>query len=103
MVIADAYGTNPFLVGSALHRRDYRDVDVRLILDTTQYKLMFPRGGGRLDPRWSLLCSAISLQLGMATDLPIDFQFQSMQEANEQYGGQQRDPLGIFPVPARAS
>ena len=36
----------PFLVGSALERRDHRDVDVRCILDRDTYCAMFVGEGG---------------------------------------------------------
>lgn len=86
-----------YLVGSALRMRDYRDVDVRLILADAEYDRLFRDrdGDGWLNPFWSLQCMAISLWLRQQTDLPVDFQIQRMTDANERYSGK-RNALGIF-------
>lgn len=71
---------------------------MRVILDDDVYARMFPGPGQqRAHPYWSLLSSAISLQLGQMTGLPIDFQIQAFTAANEHHKGP-RDPLGIFPT-----
>jgi len=98
VAIGWAFDATPYLVGSALERPDYRDVDVRVILDDDRYAAMFPGPGEqRAHPYWSLLSSAISLQLQQMTGLPIDFQVQAMTAANKAYSGP-RDPLGMFPT-----
>ena len=75
IVVGRAFDSTPYLVGSALDRADYRDVDVRVILDDDAYAAMFRgRVPGKVQPLWSLLCSSISMQLGHITGLPIDFQ-----------------------------
>jgi len=89
----------PYLVGSAMQRPDWRDVDVRIILPDADFEAMF-NVPADADPmplrlRWSIICSLISRQLTEATGLPVDFQFQSQTQAN-QYGGP-RNPLGFFP------
>jgi hypothetical protein len=93
-----AYST-PYLVGSVNERPDYRDVDVRCLLDPDQYDRMFdqPEGDGAShnDPRWQLLCMALSGELSRATGLNIDFQFQRTPEANEASQGKPRNPLGL--------
>lgn len=85
-----------YLVGSSLVRRDYRDVDVRLILDDDEYARRFrsPEGGWT-DAYWSLLCTSITLWLRQQTDLPIDFQIQQQTRANRDHDGK-RSALGIF-------
>lgn len=104
LVLFHAFGHVPYHVGSSLHRPDFRDVDVRLILDDDEYAALFPlstRGiRGMVDARWSVLCSSISLYLQQASGgLPIDFQFQQFTDANARFPGA-RHPLGIFPTPA---
>ena len=97
IAIGWAFDSTPYLVGSALQRADYRDVDVRVILPDDRYAAMFPGPGvQRAHPYWSLLSSVISLQLSQMTGLPVDFQIQAMTAANEHNPGP-RDPLGIFP------
>lgn len=84
-----------YLVGSALERRDYRDVDVRLIMEDAAYDRMFRNDSGWANPLWSLMCTSISLWLSKTTELPIDFQIQRQSTANAQHDGK-RSPLGIF-------
>lgn len=92
-----AFDTTPYLVGSALDRADYRDVDVRVILADEVYDRWFGvYNTDRTNPLWSLLSSSISLQLRQMTGLPIDFQLQQFTAANKAHHGP-RDPLGIFP------
>lgn len=97
--IVDAYGACIYLVGSATQRQDYRDVDVRVILEDADFDKKYPGIGSnhQLDARWSLDCSAISLWLAKHSGLKIDFQYQRQTEAN-QYEGP-RHPLGIFVYP----
>lgn len=86
-----------YLVGSSLERRDYRDVDVRLIIGDAAYDRLFPSGkdGSWTDARWSLIVTSISLWLSQQTNLPIDFQIQRQTQANESHDGK-RAALGIF-------
>lgn len=91
-----AFGTPPFLVGSALAGKAWRDVDVRLILDDTEYAA---RGLG--DPRypsrsgkWFSLCLAYAALGKQMTGLPIDFQIQQQTRANAEYDGP-RSALGV--------
>jgi hypothetical protein len=77
-------------VGSSTQRPDYRDVDVRAMLDDVAFDDLFLSR-----PRvWSLMCLALSEYLARITGLPIDFQFQRMTEANAEYGSHFRNPLG---------
>lgn len=91
-------GNHPYHVGSSAmggHEK-FHDVDVRMMLDDKEFKRMFRRRS------WLLLAnSAISHQLELATGLPIDFQFQDTTQANEEFGGKFRNPLGMpaFPAP----
>lgn len=102
-VLVDAFGYHIYLVGSALDRRDYRDVDVRAILPDEEYARLFPglSGNPSLNAMWSLLCSSISLWLAQRTGLPIDFQIQQQTEANAANAHRRgkRHPLGMFLEP----
>lgn len=92
-----ALGLGVYLVGSSLVKRDYRDVDVRAIVRDAEYQRMFPGIGiPQHHALWSLMCASISLYLEKLTGLPIDFQIQSMTEANTKYPTGERQALGLF-------
>jgi len=98
--IREAFGSTPYLVGSALRTSDYRDIDVRLILDDDDFMKMF---GGRGDDmrRLRLVNTALSLQIQQSSGLskPIDFQIQPMSYANSIPNTAEepnsRNPLGV--------
>lgn len=94
-LINRAFNATCYLVGSSLERRDYRDVDVRLILDDAAYDALFPLGLDWADAFWSLICTTTSLWLRQQTDLPIDFQIQRQTDANRLHEGK-RSALGTF-------
>lgn len=90
-----------YQVGSSLERRDFRDVDVRMILRDDAYDRFFPGAwAGELDATWSLFCSGVSRMLSDASGLPVDFQVQRSTQANAKYDGRPRNPIGIFPSSA---
>jgi hypothetical protein len=94
-------GACTYLVGSSLERRDYRDVDVRVILDDEHYDRLFPGLVGHneeLHPLWSVMCASIVLYLSQHSGLPIDFQIQRRTQANERYPMREhpRNAVGIF-------
>jgi hypothetical protein len=74
--IHDAFGHHVYLVGSALSNKQWRDVDLRLILPDEEFDTLFPDATRVMwaDPRWALLCSAISELARVRTGLPVDFQ-----------------------------
>lgn len=87
-----------YLVGSSIERRDFRDVDVRCILDDATFDALFPNapaGPTHWNARWSLLCIAISGWLSQTSGLPVDFQFQRMSTANAKFNGE-RQALGMY-------
>ncbi len=90
----EGYGC--YLVGSALAKPDWRDVDVRLILGDQEFARLFPDAGNHWehDPRWLLLTCSISRHLSEITGLPIDFQFQPRSHANTYHKGP-RSALGL--------
>jgi hypothetical protein len=91
--IYDAYGHIPYHVGSSLRGKEWRDVDIRLILPDDEFSAMFPgyARAHQIDARWSLICEALSELGAFYTHLPIDFQIQSQKTANR-YDGP-RNPL----------
>lgn len=90
----------PYLVGSATERKDWRDVDVRVILPDARFRELFDDDvARRTNPLWALVCGALAEHLSHKTGLPVDFQIQSDTYAQE-YRGLRRIPLGIFPTPA---
>lgn len=91
-----AFGEVPYLVGSALTGKQWRDVDVRLILSDKTYasmKLGSPNDQHR-NAKWVALCMAFSLLGKHMTGLPIDFQIQQASHANKLFRCP-RSALGI--------
>jgi hypothetical protein len=98
--ICEAFGGfGCYLVGSALDRPDWRDIDVRFIMPDEEFRAMFPgtyKEGIHIwgkDPRWLLMTVSISEYLSKRTGLPVDFQFQPQTHANERHDGK-RQSLG---------
>lgn len=89
----DCYGV--YLVGSALERKDYRDVDVRCIMADDDFEALFPKNDEHVRPRWMLTCLSLSAWLKHMTGLPVDFQFQKQSVANEKHKGS-RNALGYY-------
>ena len=95
--ICDAFdGYGLYLVGSALERPDWRDVDLRYIMSDAEFTKLFPDAGQHWehDARWLLLTISISERLSKITGLPIDFQFQPQTHANERHRGP-RHAIGL--------
>lgn len=91
-----AFGQPPYLVGSALVGKKWRDVDVRLILEDAEYERL-----GLGDPqqphrnaRWVAFCLAFSALGRSLTGLPVDFQIQQQSHANREYP-RPRSALGL--------
>lgn len=85
-----SYG--PYLVGTAVERSSYRDVDVRLILEDEAFDKLAEATG--MPAIW-FLGLAIGQYLASLTGLPIDFQFQRATEANAIHAEKMRNPLGV--------
>lgn len=93
-IVADYFGEHPYHVGSSLHSKDWRDVDVRLILDDADFERRF--GAPQLaevNPKLAAVTLAFCALGTAMTGLPIDFQIQPMIWANERYPDN-RSPLG---------
>lgn len=94
-VVRDAFDSVPYLVGSAAKGKEWRDVDVRLILEDERFDREFgeltrPRC---INARWNAMCLAYAALARDMTDLPVDFQIDRQTEANRDYGGEPRHPL----------
>lgn len=93
-------GFGCYLVGSALQRPDWRDIDVRLIMSDAAFAAEFPgtfrdgHGTWEFDAKWLVMTTAISDWLSKRTGLPVDFQFQPQSHANARHKGQ-RSALGL--------
>lgn len=105
LMLTEAYGYHLYHVGSSLDRRDFRDVDLRMILPDEEFDTLFPHVGGpdHMRGRLALFNAAISGWVAERTGLPIDFQFQRCTEANAEFDGN-RSAMGMFVrfVPERA-
>lgn len=97
--VYDVFGEYPYRVGSSLtHKKNWRDVDIRLILSTEEYEkleLGDPARGPE-NPKWTAMCFAFSELGKVMTGLPIDFQIQEREYANKCFDGP-RDPIGLLP------
>ncbi len=96
-----AFGTPPYLVGSALEKKEgWRDVDVRLILEDTEWEKVGFGEPDRVmfyDGKWIALCRAFTALGKEMTGLPIDFQIQPQTWANDKFKGR-RSSLGVIPL-----
>jgi hypothetical protein len=95
-----AFGEWPYHVGSSVDGKLWRDVDVRLMLADEIYERL-----GFGDPkhphsnaRWVAFCAAFSALGNQMTGLPIDFQIQTLTNANAEFGGCVRSALGTGPT-----
>lgn len=96
--VYDVFDDFPYLVGSALRGKKWRDVDVRLILADEEYEewgFGDPRYTHR-NEKWVAMVLAFSALGKHMTGLPIDFQIQQRSYANELYPFY-RSALGIVP------
>lgn len=78
-----------FLVGSVHERPDFRDVDLRLMLDDDDFDRKFSNG-----EQVRMFNRAFSAWGQRDTGLPIDFQIQRMTEANAEFPGGARNSMG---------
>lgn len=102
-LVEEAFGDYPYLVGSSLVGTQWRDVDVRLIVDDDAYASM-----GLGDPerphanaKWRALVLAFTALGRQMTGLPIDFQIQQQSHANRLFPSGGRSALGIHVQLAR--
>jgi hypothetical protein len=86
VIVRDYFGHVPYHVGSSLKTKDWRDVDVRLILPDDEFDSMF---GSNRNAETNTKLAAVTLAFSALgkemTGLPIDFQIQPQTWANEHY------------------
>ncbi len=86
VVVCDYFGHVPYHVGSSLHSKDWRDVDVRLILPDEEFTALFgTNASAETNPKLAAITLAFAALGTQMTGLPIDFQIQSQSWANEKY------------------
>ncbi len=97
-IVWEAFDSTPYLVGSALNRREYRDVDVRVILTDEDFAARFGEGmiatEHLTNPPLAAMNMAFSALGAEVTGLPIDFQVDQMTRANAEHDGP-RNALGL--------
>jgi hypothetical protein len=76
-------GYGLYHVGSSLTRADWRDVDIRALLEDDKFDALFSGSSLRL----KFLNVAVSEWLAARSGLPVDFQFQRQSDANAKFNG----------------
>lgn len=94
-LLTEAFGPC-YLVGACLDRRDYRHVDIRLIMDDDKFDSLF--GGtwdtGNRSARWLVMCLGITKLLADTSGLPVDFQIQSETWSHTHFRHRERVAIG---------
>lgn len=99
VIVEDYFGYEPYHVGSSLTSKEWRDVDVRLILPDDEFDARFgKRRLNYIDPKFAAITLAFASLAKEMTGLPVDFQIQRQSHANKFYGDQPRSALGEFRV-----
>lgn len=101
-LLYEAFGHVAYHVGSSMGaKREWRDVDVRLMLPDAEYRAQFgdPRYS-HMNAKWVALCMAFSALGKQMTGLPIDFQIQETSAANEEHHHPRSALLRQFKTPA---
>jgi hypothetical protein len=88
-IVSDYFGHVAYQVGSSLDRKDWRDVDVRLILPDEEFAERFGDifRSSETDPKLGAITLAFAALGKAMTGLPIDFQIQPESHANKLYPG----------------
>lgn len=86
VIVRDYFGHVPYQVGSSLHTKDWRDVDVRLILPDEEFAARFGSNqSAETNPKLAAVTLAFAALGEQMTGLPIDFQIQPESWANQHY------------------
>lgn len=95
-ILGQTFHFNVYLVGSVLKKKDWRDVDLRCMLDDEDYDKLFnsPYKDLNCDHMRQVMNISISSWLKSMTGLPVDFQFQKTSKANEEYKSEPRSCIG---------
>jgi hypothetical protein len=85
-IVADYFGHDCYHVGSSLTSKQWRDVDVRLILPDDEFAQRFGKDtSAETNPRLGAVTLAFAALGQQMTGLPVDFQIQTVSYANERY------------------
>lgn len=85
VIVSDYFGHTAYHVGSSLVTKDWRDVDVRLILPDHEFAERFGTGATYVYPKLAAITLAFAALGKEMTGLPIDFQIQQQSWANKHY------------------
>ena len=97
-IVRDYFGHVPYQVGSSLSSKQWRDVDVRLILSDDEFEARFGSlKSAEINPKLAAITLAFAALGQQMTGLPIDFQIQPETWANEQYSGPRSALIEIAP------
>jgi hypothetical protein len=92
-IVEDYFGHIPYQVGSSLASKQWRDVDVRLIMPDEEFERRFGPVKNAVNPKLGAITLAFCALGKEMTGLPIDFQIQPRSYANGEYGGRPRSAL----------
>lgn len=101
VIVTDYFGHIPYHVGSSLHTKEFRDVDVRLILPDDEFEAQFGAVQTTANSRLAAITLAFAALGAQMTGLPVDFQIQPESYANGAFAGEPRSAL--FEVRAGAA
>lgn len=87
IIVRDFFGHTAYHVGSSLASKNWRDVDVRLILPDDEFTAMFGKVRNTANKKLAALTLAFSALGKQMTGLPVDFQIQFESWANDHYPG----------------
>lgn len=97
VIVRDYFGHVPYHVGSSLDRKDWRDVDVRLLLPDAEFTELFGTGATYANPKLAAITLAFCALGKEMTGLPIDFQIQPQSWANEHYPNKRSALIEVRP------
>jgi len=87
-LVQAAFGATAYQVGSSVESKQWRDVDVRLIMSDEQFAQWFgPIERVHANPLFHALTLAFAELGKRMTGLPIDFQIQQQSDANAKHKG----------------
>lgn len=95
VIVHDYFGHVPYHVGSSLSSKQWRDVDVRLILPDEEFAERFGSrdSSAETNPKLGAITLAFATLGQQMTGLPIDFQIQPESHANSVYKDGPRSAL----------
>lgn len=100
VILRDYFGHVPYHVGSSLKSKDWRDVDVRLILPDDEFTERFGSNqSSETNPKLAAITLAFCALGEKMTGLPIDFQIQPQTWANDHYPSWRSALVEVDPTP----